>query len=601
MARTHTRVAASISITIVATALVVSAAPAGVSFVALSPEQSGVDVFVNDTARELWGNGAAFFDFDNDGDLDLMVGNGSGAGDWLFRQNADHTFADVAASAGVADPGATRGIKFADLDNDGDEDVFVANNNAPSRLYRNNGDGTFTGMADAMLASGTYAMSGAWGDYDRDGFVDLYVVRRREANQLFHNNGDGTFTDRAPVLGLDDALAGLEAVWFDYDNDGDADLYLSNDKFGGNRLWSNDGRGAFVDVSVASRSNVAINSMGVALGDYDGNGFVDIYLTNTPERFGIKNVLLRNNGNGTFDNVATPLKVFAARYGWGCDFLDCDNDGDLDLYVVNWDVEPGAEAARNLLYQNNGDGTFSDVSDEAGVADAGPGFALALADYDDDGLVDMFVGNNGAPSVFYHNVSTGGRWLKVRTVGTLSNRDGIGARVTITAGGVTQIRDVSGGQSYLCQPSLEVEFGLGGVVVVDEVAVSWPSGIVDRYIDVHSNGTLIATEGEMHDPIPPPGGDEPDVFDLSANYPNPFNPRTTIAYTLPASSRVTLSVFDARGRLVRVLVDGERAAGRHEAVWTGRDAEGIASASGVYFYRLETELGVRTRRMVLLK
>ncbi len=662
-------------------------------FVKVAPATSGLDVQINGVGQEDWGYGAAFLDYDGDGDLDLYVANEDGVGDWLFQQNASHVFTNVAAAAGCADDGNGRGVKFADYDNDGDEDIFVANHAGPNRLYRNNGDGTFTNVADSAMASGNSTFGAAWGDFNADGYVDLYVVNRGtkgapQPNQLFVNNGDGTFTDRAAELGVDDPLAGLEAVWIDYDNDGDVDLYLSNDKHAGNRLWRNNGDGTFTDVSVESGANIAIDSMGIGVGDYDGDGFIDLYMTNTPGLTSIKNVLLHANGDLTFSNVATSLAVQGSRYGWGCSFLDYDNDGDLDLYVVNW-VDPSVTgdrtAAKNALYRNNGNGTFTDVSAAMGVDDDGPGYGVAVGDYNNDGFVDMFVTNNGAPSILYRNVPTALHWLKVKTVGTTSNRDGIGARVTVTTGAsTTQFRDVSGGESYLCQPSLEVEFGLAANASATRVEVRWPSGIVDRYENVAANQTLVAIEGstnalivslvdvalasdgvhvrwdasreigvdgfrvyrripagaesiisgdalldatarEFVDGTVQPGrvytysvagvesglettrsgGAEITVpagnYVLEQNRPNPFNPGTSIWFDLPQPAAVKLSVFNAQGQLVSVIVNGTLPAGRHEAVWPGRDDAGRPAASGVYFYRLESPLGARTRKMVLVK
>ncbi|HEU4364513.1 MAG TPA: FG-GAP-like repeat-containing protein [Candidatus Krumholzibacteria bacterium] len=669
--------------------LTAPAARAQGGFTAVPPQNSGLDFVINGTDREDWGYGAAFVDFDGDGDLDLFVANEGGRGDWLFRQNADRSFTDIATEAGCDDFGNGRAVKFADFDNDGDEDVFVGNHRGSNRLYRNNGDGTFTDVADPVMKTANPTFGAAWGDYNRDGFVDLYVVNRGtlgdlKPNQFFVNNGDGSFTERAAELGIDDGKAGLEAAWIDYDNDGDIDLYLSNDKHGGNRLWRNNDDGTFTDVSVESGADVELDSMGIGVGDFDGNGFLDIYLTNTTGLLSIKNVLLRANGDGTYDNVANELGVQVARYGWGCSFLDYDNDMDLDLYVVNWDAVAGSLAAKNVMFRNKGDGTFEDVTDQTGTGDTGPGYGLALGDYNDDGFVDMFVSNNQAPSVLYRAIPTAANWLKVKTVGTVSNRDGIGARVTVVAGGVTQFRDVSGGESYLCQPSLEVEFGLGGFATATRVDVRWPSGIVDRYENVPAKQTLVAIEGATNalivsmteavlvgddvrvrwdasretgvlgfrvyrrsggeaeavvsgDELLPPSTREfvdggvtrgrayeyvvagvetsgearseaaevvvpaaPEVA-LEQNMPNPFNPRTEIWFELPGETPAKLSVYNAHGALVRVLENGVFPAGRHRAVWTGRNGWGVDSASGIYFYRLESNFGVQTRKMVLLK
>ncbi|MDH4035914.1 MAG: FG-GAP-like repeat-containing protein [Candidatus Krumholzibacteria bacterium] len=673
--------AAAVGLCVLLSAAAVQAQFGG--FTAVPPQTSGLDFQINGLGNEDWGYGAAFFDLDGDGDLDLFVANEGGVGDWLFRQNADRTFTDIGQAAGCADTGNNRAVKFADYDNDGDEDVFVAAHRGPNRLFRNNGDGTFTDVADPVMASGNLTFGAAWGDYNRDGYLDLYVVNRIEENQFFVNDGDGTFTERAAELGLADRKAGLEAVWIDYDNDGDVDLYLSNDKHGGNRLWRNNDDGTFTDVSVESGSNISIDSMGIGVGDFDGNGFVDLYLTNTTGLTSIKNVLLRARGDGTFENVATALGVQVAQYGWGNSFLDYDNDMDLDLYVVNWDFVPGASSAKNQLFRNNGDGSFTNVTDAAGVGDTGPGYGLALGDYNNDGFVDMFVSNNRAQSVLYRAVPTNASWLKVKTQGTQSNRDGIGARVTVVAGGVTQFRDVSGGESYLCQPSLEVEFGLGGFTTATRVDVRWPSGVLDRYENVAGRQTLLVVEGETNALIVSlieatveddgvrvrwdasreagvlgfrvyrrtGGGAEKLVsgesllpvttrefvdagvprgnayqyvvagvedsgearsepvevvvpvaqYTLMQNAPNPFNPRTEIWFDLPGATSARLAIYDAAGALVRVLVNGDLPAGRHRAVWTGRDDQGQDSASGIYFYRLESAYGVQTRKMVLLK
>jgi len=498
-----------------------SASSAG-TFVKVSPA-NGVDISIDGSGREDWGFGAAFFDYDGDGRLDLFVNAAKDQSGWLFKQDSDGSFHDVADTAGVADLANGRAAKCADYDNDGDIDVFVANLRGrngtyagPNRLYRNNGDGTFTDVAaqahPALPSPNAPAFGAAWGDYNNDGWLDLYVVNRREVrNQLFRSNGDDgsgvTFTEVAADLGLDDEKAGLEAVWLDYDNDGDPDLYLSQDKKGGNRLWRNNGDGTFQDVSVETGSNVTIDSMGLAVGDYNNDGYLDIYITNIVDSGAppdVSNILLRNQGDGTFENVAPQLGVKVDRYSWGTSFLDHDNDGDLDLFVVNWSAVGGNSQAENVFFRNNGNGTFSDATGEVGVGDSSPGFGVAVGDYNDDGYLDMFVVNNSGlgsgervpfRSILYRNVPGNNRWLKVRTQGVASNRDGIGARVLTWAGSLRQIREKRSGESYLCSHSPELEFGFKNAQTVDSLVVLWPSGTVDILTDVATNQTLTIVEG----------------------------------------------------------------------------------------------------------
>ena len=476
----------------------------------------------------------------------------------LYRNNGDGTFTDVAAAAGVGDlEGKTNGGCAADYDNDGDRDLFVTNW-GNSKLFRNNGPGAFpdplfsdvTDPAGLGDPDASYRSMGcAWGDYDRDGFLDFVVVRHLAEDDpeafdlrfyayavrplaLYHNNGDGTFTEVTHLLG--DATApsgsqgeygnlwgaGFQPAWVDFDNDGDPDLYVIND-FGKdiqpNVLWRNDGPGAdgawrFEDISQPSGADAAMFGMGLAVGDYDRDGDFDLYVTNIED-----NALLRNNGaqapDQSRDFTETAADAGAGkgmfqrqqRVSWGTVFFDYDNDGWEDLYVASGhlDSDPFTNHRKqpNLLLRNTGQATFADVSSVSGADDPGVGRGVAYADFDGDGCLDLYVANLGlagggpqSAKLFRNSCAWGQNWLTVKTVGTVSNRDGIGARITVTAGDRAQIREIAAGSSNKSQNMLPAHFGLGAADRVDAVEIRWPSGAVQRLANVSANQQLTVTE-----------------------------------------------------------------------------------------------------------
>ena len=501
------------------------------------------------------GAGVVVLDYDGDGWQDIYVTStpdfaglvpDSGGENALFRNNGDGSFTDVAKVAGVADVEAKgNGGCAADYDNDGDQDLFVANWGT-SRLFRNNGDGTFTDVAQSAGVAdpdGTYRSMGcAWGDYDRDGALDFVVVRHVDESNpdaftkrlyyfdvrplaLFHNDGDGTFTESTHLLGATGQPArtegaygsvwgaGFQPVWLDFDNDGDSDLYIVND-FGEhihpNVLWRNDGPGSdghwvFTDVSESSGAGAAMYGMGLAMSDYNSNGYFDMFITNIGD-----NVLLTTEDGQTFRDSAADAGVAYGefrrqqRVSWGTVFIDYDNDGYEDLYVASGYLDTDDINRReqpNLLFRNDGAGSLRDVSAISGAADWGTGRGVAYADFDGDGCLDLFVANlgrsatSGEPARLFRNrCDWDNNWLIVKTVGTSSNRDGIGARVTLTADGRSQIREVTAGASNSSQNMLPVHFGLGQASKVDEIRVRWPSGRQQILRDISPNHVLTAIE-----------------------------------------------------------------------------------------------------------
>lgn len=490
----------------------------------------GIDLRV---VPALVGSGAAWCDYDNDGKLDLYIANSAlvrPASDAvppknaLYRNNGDGTFSDVTDTAGVGDTGWGMGCAFADYDNDGDADLYVTNYKA-NLFYRNNGDGTFKRFSSGAGGIGHdgFGAGIAWGDYDHDGYLDLYVGNYIEytkvpqgdevffpydffgqANVLYLNKGDGGFiniTDAAKVNGGFHLTLGVAAA--DYDADGDLDLYLANDT-DQNILYRNEGELTFTNTNrpdARSRTGDIRSGMGISWGDYDADGDLDLFVTNWLDE---NNVLYRNNGDGTFMDVSAKSGVFESGLGktcWGTALFDADNDGDLDLFFSAGHIDPAsweAHGQADVFLQNNGDGTFTDISDAVGLREFntyGVGRGVAVADYDADGDLDVFIVNSGGKPMLLRN--DGGnqqQWLQIHTVGTVSNRDGVGALVKVSAGDLHQIRQVTAGDSYLSQSSIDVEFGLGHHETVDQIVIQWPSGIVQTLTDVRANQRIVAVE-----------------------------------------------------------------------------------------------------------
>jgi len=498
------------------------------------------------------GGAATFLDYDDDGWMDIYIVNGSRLEGFppgeeprnvLYRNNGDGTFTEVTEEAGVGDAHWGMGCTAADYDNDGYTDIYVANF-GPNVLYHNNGDGTFTdvteeaGVGDPRWSTGT-----AWGDYDGDGDLDLYVAnyvnfdvnnieKYRKVNVwrgievmagprglegaedvFYRNNGDGTFTDFTTEAGLTDRLKGygFAVLFADYDNDGDLDIYIANDSVP-NYLYRNNGDGTFTEVGL--EAGVAYSEdgreqagMGAVFGDYDNDGDLDLFVTNFSDD---NNTLYRNDGDGFFTDVTFQSGLGAPSLpfvSWGTEFLDYDNDGWKDLFVATGHVYPQVDQynfgmtyeERNQLYHNNRDGTFTEVTEVAG-----PGMQIkkvsrgaTFGDYDNDGDIDVLVLNMGdRPTLLRNEGGNRNHWIKFRTVGTRSNRDGIGARIWVTAGGLTQMREVYMGSSFLCGNDIRVHFGLGKNDKADLVRIRWPSGLVEEFRDLKADRLYILKEGE---------------------------------------------------------------------------------------------------------
>jgi hypothetical protein len=515
--------------------------------------QSGIDFrHVNGATPdkympETMGSGAVFFDFNNDGYVDIFLVNSgslvdkqlsSEAQSRLYRNNGDGTFTDVTSESGIVVHGYGMGACAADYDNDGWEDLYITafGQNA---LYHNNRDGKFTDVsAKAGVDLNSWSTSCAFGDINNDGYVDLFVTNYVDfslhnnkycgdyvrgvraychpnvynglSDKLYRNNGDGTFTDITRKAGIETNLGkGLGVVFGDYNNDGWIDIFVANDSVP-NFLFANQGDGTFKEMALWA--GVAVNGngnpgagMGIDVGDYDNDGWLDVFVTHLD----LEAHTLYRNDHGIFldsyeSGVGQPSLPFV---GFGTAFFDYDNDGLLDLVAANGNVLDNAShfrqsasyAQRKLLFHNEGKGVFKEVGLSSGAAFTVQmvGRGLAVGDIDNDGSLDLLVSNNGQrPELLHNEAGDGNNAILIRTVGTKSNRDGVGARLKLSIGTQTQMREVKAGSSYLSQSDLRVHFGLGKAEHADRLEVRWPSGIVDSMQSVHPNCVLTIVEGE---------------------------------------------------------------------------------------------------------
>jgi enediyne biosynthesis protein E4 len=493
------------------------------------------------------GGGLAVIDYNNDGWMDLYVVNGSTierarAGKYedssaLYRNNRDGTFSNVTEAARVPNRRWGKGAIAADFDNDGYQDLYVVNF-GPNALYMNNRDGTFRDATQkAGVGDPRWSAAAAAADYDKDGDLDLFVANyldydlnnlpaegkfcsyqkipvacgprglKGAGDSLYRNNGDGTFTDVSAKAGVADleGYYGLAAAWGDYDNDGDPDLFVANDNTP-NFLYRNNGDGTFTDVAIEtgvafSEDGREQSGMGVEFEDLDNDGWLDIMVTNFSDDY---NTLYRNSGKGMFADDSHRAGLVADTWrdlSWGVGFFDFNNDGWKDVFIANGHIYPQVDRAPlntsykqiNKLYMNTGAPKLLGANTSAGPGlQARKSFrGAAFADFNNDGRMDIAVSAlDDIPSLLMNQGARENGWIIFRLHGAASNRFGVGARITLKAGGTTQIREMKAGGSYASSNDPRAHFGLGSAKQIEEVTVAWPSGKTTRLTEVKPNALL---------------------------------------------------------------------------------------------------------------
>lgn len=497
---------------------------------------------------ESMSGGVAFFDYDNDGDLDIYLVNsltvdlvktkGKTKSD-LYRNDGGGKFTEVAVKAGVSDIGWGMGVATGDFNNDGFEDLYVTCL-GPDHLLKNNGNGTFTDVTNkAGVSDPRWSTGASFIDYDRDGDLDLFVANyvdfdinnlpefgkgqtcqyksipvqcgprglKGAGDSLFRNNGNGTFTDITKQAGVSDTdgFYGLGVITSDFDEDGFIDIFVANDSTP-NFHYRNNGDGTFKEIGFTAGTAVNENGseqgcMGVTAADYDHDGKIDLFVTNFADEY---NTLYHNDGPNSFTDLSYAAKVAPPslpHVGWGTKFFDFDNDGWVDIFVANGHVYPQLPNYRQprLLHRNNHDGTFTEVSAQFGDIITGlrASRGVAFGDIDNDGDVDLLVADlDGPPQLLRNDNGNANNSILVKTIGVKSNRGGVGARVKVVSGDMTQVDEVRSGDSYISQSDQRLHFGLEQRTKVDLIEVRWPNGTVDKISNVGVNRLIVIKEGQ---------------------------------------------------------------------------------------------------------
>jgi hypothetical protein len=637
--------------------------------------------------------GNSFIDANGDGHEDIFICNGyEDQPNVLYINQGDGTFL---VDEGILSDEAAQslGSSWGDYDNDGDLDLYVANvgmENNSNYFYTNNGDGSFTKETTGVIVTDSHwSISCSWVDYDNDSWLDLFVANFDSPNDLYHNNGDGTFTAVTTGEIVMENFASFGHAWADYDNDGWQDLFIANNYYDtlpahNNSLFHNNGDGTFTKITDGEIVNDNAESHGVSWGDYNNDGWIDLFVTNHDWNINQKNFLYKNNGDGSFTKVLDPELEADENTSFGSTWLDVDSDGYLDLYYSN----NRSGLRENGLFINNGDNTFTrDISDPS-TLDAFRSHGCASGDTNNDGRPDLFSASFSTSHFngFYLNNGSENNWITLELIGTESNLSAIGARIELISGGLLQSRQVSAQTGFYSQNSFKQFFGIGSETSISSIVIYWPSGIIQDVSDLEVNQIHTITEAQDMEELNPPtnlavtdlghltwdapenrdfieykiyldsaeqatttatnyqlndlvnnteytaevsaiydGGEsellavtfvailtateENEISSLQnrlSSYPNPFylsgparSGSSKIVFTLPENEPGSLRIYNSKGQLVYDF--GSFEAGKHTVSWHGKDENDKSVSSGNYYYQLKTKQQHQIKKISVIK
>ena len=538
-------------------------------------------------------------DVNNDGWVDLMISNGPSGGqqNFLYLNDGSGAFNPVTGDAIVSDAKPFDGASWADTDNDGDLDCMVVTwYGVTNYFYTNNGAGTFTKVGTGpLVTTGTYSETCSWGDYDNDGLVDLYVTNSDGVlkNLLYHNQGNNTFVPVTTGDIVNDTFASRSVNWVDMDNDGDADLFVSNEYGQNENIYRNDGSGTFTKLDAGPLLNDGGNTMSSSWADYDNDGDMDVFLANDQGNNG----LFRNDGNFSFTKMTDDTVSKSNGRSFSSAWSDIDNDGDLDLFVTNSFMT--GSLLLNFLYLNNGDGSFTRVANTAPATDMDWSYGCAFGDYDNDGFEDLAVATcrfsgNHRNDLLYHNDGNSNNWITIGLTGTTSNKAAIGAKVsvkaTINGSPVWQMRELSAQSSYCGQNDMRAHFGLGDAASIESILIAWPSGLEEAFTAVAPNQFIHITEGQGINAIP----------EKAANlrcslFPNPTSGVVTLQIegtSLKSGDKIGIS--DLKGTLLKEYAISKPVNNLE------MNLKSLRSAGGAFLISITTREGTVTRKVIKL-
>ncbi|RPI18067.1 MAG: T9SS C-terminal target domain-containing protein [Ignavibacteriae bacterium] len=551
-----------------------------------------ITITTNASNRCAWG------DYDNDGLIDIVVSTYNDSCMTctypllLLKNYGNENFQRVNTAPIGTVTSRTFGVAWGDYDNDAKLDLFVCSGfNLNNLLFHNDGNGVFTQITTGSIVNdGGWSEACAWGDYDRDGWLDLFVANQSNQNNfLYHNNANGTFTKITTGNIVNDGGTSKGCAWSDYDNDGWPDLFVVNYSAQNDFLYHNNGNGTFTKITSGPIVNDGMYGSGCTWGDYDNDGYLDLYVTNNNQ----PNCLYHNNGNGTF-SLFSGGPSSESGYSFGCSWGDYNNDGYLDLFMAK-------QNPQNALYKNVNGTSFVKVTNEPDMQTGTYSVGNAWGDFNNDGKLDLFVTNNRSSSVnkLYKNIGPSSNYLILKlkgcnTIWGRSNYNAIGARIVIRDGNTKIIREISGGSGMGSQDMFWQHIGLGSITNADSINVYWPSGNKQKLTNIASNQTIFIDECFVN--VENPTATTPSKYELLQNYPNPFNPITSIEYSILKAGNAKILIFDITGKLISTLIDEKHNPGNYKV-----DFDGSNISSGIYIYKLETEEFTAVKKMILMK